>query len=380
MSATDRIIAASIRRPIEGPSAWVGADMRGREAEWSYRLSPAEIAEIEAALKSVLARGLDVAAIRREDFRCRRRSGARPAAPGARRARLRAVARRAGEDRPIASAAVYWGIGGAFGGARSERACTCSAMSMTWAAAARPIHDPQLCHISQNLSIAAMSWRCCACGAPSRVGGGGRQFDDRAQRHGGTPTRSAGAAVSAVPVDRRGEVRARHSTRRRCSTSTGKSRCCSGCISARRSGSPGAAAYARTSGARHAGRTGGRSRIAARHELHAGRHSVLHNHTILHAHGIRGLARGGANAICCACGLPGARPLPPVFAECYGDITIGDRGIICKGPGCTPLRARLTSLPSPGETVTIAVHSPSGEGKRMTAQFSWSMTSPTSNC
>jgi hypothetical protein len=29
---------------------------------------------------------------------------------------------------------------------------------------------------------------------------------------------------------------------------------------------------------------------------------------------------------------PGARPLPPVFAECYGDITIGDRGgIICKG-------------------------------------------------
>jgi hypothetical protein len=68
MSATDRIIAASIRRPIEGPSAWVGADMRGREAEWSYRLSPAEIAEIEAALKSVLARGLDIAAIRREDF------------------------------------------------------------------------------------------------------------------------------------------------------------------------------------------------------------------------------------------------------------------------------------------------------------------------
>ena len=27
---------------------------------------------------------------------------------------------------------------------------------------------------------------------------------------------------------------------------------------------------------------------------------------------------------------PGARPLPPVLAECYGDVTIGDRGrIIC---------------------------------------------------
>ena len=35
------------RRPIEGPSAWIGADMRRREAEWTYRLSPAEIAEIE---------------------------------------------------------------------------------------------------------------------------------------------------------------------------------------------------------------------------------------------------------------------------------------------------------------------------------------------
>src|ERR1700687_4055601 len=41
------------RRLIDGPSAWVGADMRKREAEWSYRLSPAEIAEIEAALSAV---------------------------------------------------------------------------------------------------------------------------------------------------------------------------------------------------------------------------------------------------------------------------------------------------------------------------------------
>jgi hypothetical protein len=25
---------------IEGPSAWTAADMRGREAEWIYHLSP----------------------------------------------------------------------------------------------------------------------------------------------------------------------------------------------------------------------------------------------------------------------------------------------------------------------------------------------------
>ena len=55
MSATDTNIAASLRRPIEGPSAWVGADMRGRAAEWSYRLSPAEVAEIEAARERAAA-------------------------------------------------------------------------------------------------------------------------------------------------------------------------------------------------------------------------------------------------------------------------------------------------------------------------------------
>ena len=42
--------------------------MRGREAEWSYRLSSAEIAEIEAALTSVRSRGINIADIRREDF------------------------------------------------------------------------------------------------------------------------------------------------------------------------------------------------------------------------------------------------------------------------------------------------------------------------
>src|SRR5260370_2823086 len=56
------------RPPIEGPSAWIGANMRRREAEWGSRLSPPEIAEIEMAVKAVRARGLDIADIRREDF------------------------------------------------------------------------------------------------------------------------------------------------------------------------------------------------------------------------------------------------------------------------------------------------------------------------
>jgi len=100
--------------PIEGPSAWVGADMRGREAEWTYRLSPPEIVEIETAVKAVQARDLDIADIRREDFPLptlgpvldRLRA---EVLDGRGFARLRGMPV---EDRPIAeSATAYWGVG-----------------------------------------------------------------------------------------------------------------------------------------------------------------------------------------------------------------------------------------------------------------------------
>src|ERR1700741_1960721 len=60
--------APSLRQPIVGPSAWVGADMKKRETEWSYRLSATELSEIEAAVKEVRGRGLDLADITRADF------------------------------------------------------------------------------------------------------------------------------------------------------------------------------------------------------------------------------------------------------------------------------------------------------------------------
>ena len=45
-----------LRPLIEGPAAWVGSDMCEHEAEWSYRLSTAEIAEIETAVKVLVVR------------------------------------------------------------------------------------------------------------------------------------------------------------------------------------------------------------------------------------------------------------------------------------------------------------------------------------
>ena len=118
------------RLPIEGPSAWVGVEMRGREAEWTYGLSPPEIAEIETAVKAVQARDLDIADIRRKDFPL--------PTLGPVLDRLRAeVLKGRGfallrgmpvEDRPIAeSATAYWGVGSYFGSARSQKRAGASA-------------------------------------------------------------------------------------------------------------------------------------------------------------------------------------------------------------------------------------------------------------
>src|SRR4051795_8004431 len=115
---------------VEGPSAWIGRDLRGREDEWIYSLSPAEIAEIENATASVRDRGLDIADIRRADF---------PLPTfGARLDRMREeILNGRGfvlirglpvDGRPIAGnavaywAAAYWGIGAYLGNARSQNA------------------------------------------------------------------------------------------------------------------------------------------------------------------------------------------------------------------------------------------------------------------
>jgi hypothetical protein len=68
MLATDTNVMTPARPLVEGPSVWFGPDMRAREAEWSYRLSSSEIAEIDSAVQEVRHRGLELADIRREDF------------------------------------------------------------------------------------------------------------------------------------------------------------------------------------------------------------------------------------------------------------------------------------------------------------------------
>ena len=65
---TSPALTRNSRPLIEGPAVWTGAKMGEREAECTYRLSPVEVAEIEAAVRAVQSRGLDIVEVRRADF------------------------------------------------------------------------------------------------------------------------------------------------------------------------------------------------------------------------------------------------------------------------------------------------------------------------
>jgi len=184
MSGPETNIAMSVRPvssrpPIEGPSAWIGADMRGREAEWGYRLSPSEIAEVEMAVKAVQARGLDIADMRREDFPLPMLGPVldrlcAEVLDGRGFALLRGLPV---EDRPIVESAIaYWGIGTYFGSARSQNAqghllghvydLGKGSARPTQISAAMRLRNARI-----SISTAATSSRSYACVVPRRVGG-----------------------------------------------------------------------------------------------------------------------------------------------------------------------------------------------------------------
>jgi len=108
---------------VDGPSAWIGAELRRRPEEWIYTLSPAEIDELETAIAAV--RGRDLGSLTRADFPLPRLG---PTLDDLRDEVLNGrgfvlIRGLPVEGRPIAaSAAAYWGIGMHFGNPRSQNA------------------------------------------------------------------------------------------------------------------------------------------------------------------------------------------------------------------------------------------------------------------
>ena len=178
MPAAENEAANPPRPPVEGPAVWTGAEMREREAEWTYRLSPAEVAEIEAAVRAVRSRGLDIAEVRRADFPLPTFE------PVLDRLRAEVVDGRGFvllrglpvEDRPIAdSAMAYWGIGAHFGSARSQNAHG-HLLGHVYDWGKGSARQTPICAAMRrrngriSTSTVATSSRCCVCGARNREG------------------------------------------------------------------------------------------------------------------------------------------------------------------------------------------------------------------
>jgi len=351
MPVSETIAAAppTLSRLIEGPSAWIGADMRKREAEWSYRLSPAEIAEVEAALRAVRERGLDIADIRREDFPLpvlgpvldRLRSEVLDGR-GFVLVRGMPVAERPIEE----SATAYWGVGSYFGSARSQNAKGHLLGHVYDLGAGLSETDPNLrsyataerqrFHIDRCDIVALLCLRRAKSGGLSAIVSSMTLHNVMAARRPDLLAR----LFQPFPVDRRGEV------------PEGKAPFYEAPVFNEHAGTL-SVLYSRLH--INSAQRFPQARRLAPEDIEAlemfgdlandpelrldmafepGDIQFLHNHTILHARSAyedwpeierkRHLLRLWLAP-------PGARPLPPVFGECYGSLTIGDRGgIICK--------------------------------------------------
>ncbi len=341
--------AAGPPRPlVEGPSAWFGPDLAQRPQDWIHTLSPAEAAEVEEAAAAVRARGLDIAAIRRSDFPLptlgrvldRLRT---EVLDGRGFVLLRGLPV---EGRPIAeSATAYWGIGTYFGNARSQNAKghllghvrDLGLSSKDPNVRIYQTTERQNFHTDSCDIVSLLCLRTARSGGLSSLTSSMTIYNVMAQRHPDLVRR----LFLPMPTDRRGEV------------------------------PPGKlpwfytpvyhdyAGYLSAIYAPHYVRSSQRFPEAPRlteqdvlaletfdslaedpalrldMALRPGDMQFVHNHTILHDRTAfvdwpeperkRHLLRLWLAA-------PGARPLPPAYAERYGSVEVGNRGgIICEG-------------------------------------------------
>ena len=359
---TATIAAPALRPPlkpdrIEGPSVWTGAEMRLREADWTYRLSPVEIEEIEAATNAVLARGLDLALISRNDFPLPTlgpalRQLCNQVINGRGFARLRGMPV---ENRPIEfSAAAYCGVGTWFGTARSQNAkghllghvydlgqglSATNPNLRSYATA-----EGQNYHIDRCDVVALLCLRQAKSGGLSAIVSSMTLHNVMAERRPDLLER----LYQTFPVDRRGEVPQGKAPFYDAPVFNAHDGLVSVLYSRLHIGSSQRFPDARRLTDADLEALDMLAALAADPELRLDMNFIpgdiqfLHNHTILHARSAyedwpeverkRHLLRLWLAP-------SGARTLPPVFAECYGGLTPGDRGgIICEG---TKLHAPL---------------------------------------
>jgi len=350
MSVMEADIATARRPLVEGPSAWIGAEMRQHPEEWTYRLSPAELDEIDAAVAAVKALGLDLASVTRADFPLP------TLGPVLDRLRGEVVDGRGFvllrgmrvEGRPIAdTATAYWGVGSYFGSARSQNGkghllghvydleqglSATNPLIRSYMTA-----EEQKFHIDRCDVVALLCLRRARSGGLSRIVSSMALHNVMAARRPDLLER----LYRPMPTDRRGEV------------PQGKGEfyeapvfnSCDGRVSVLYSRLHIGSSQRHPAARRLApedyqaldmlGELAGDPELRLDMDFQPGDIQFLHNHTILHsrtAYEDWPEAEKKRHLLRLWLCPPDARPLPPVFAEVYGRITIGDRGgIICPG-------------------------------------------------
>jgi len=338
------------RRLIAGPSAWIGADMKNREAEWTYRLSPRDIAELEGAAAAVRRREVELAAITRDDFPLP------TLGPVLDRLRGDVVDGRGFvllrglpvEGRPVEESAVlYWGLGTYFGSARSQNAkghllghvydlgrglSATNPLLRSYQTAER-----QRFHIDRADLVALLCLRRAKSGGASTIVSSMMVHNVMAERRPDLLER----LYRPFPTDRRGEIPEGKAPFYQAPVFNE----CEGRVSVLYSRLHIGSSQRFPEAPRLApedlealdmfGELAGDPELRLDMQFAPGDIQILHNHTILHARSAyedwpeperkRHLLRLW---LCPS----DARPLPPVFSEVYGCTAIGDRGgIICPG-------------------------------------------------
>lgn len=346
----DAPVANAPPRRIDGPAAWVGAEMRRREAEWTYQLSAAEVAEIEAATASVMARGFDLVQISRGDFPLPNLGPVLDRLCGeVTDGRGFVLLRGMPVDGPIEKTATsYWGVGSHIGSARSQNGkghllghvydlgLGLSATNPNIRSYATA--EEQKFHIDRCDVVALLCLRHAKSGGRSRIVSSMSAHNVMAERRPDLLER----LYRPLPVDRRGEVPAGKAPFYEAPVFNPHDGLVSVLYSRLHIGSSQRFPEARRLEAEDYAALDMLAELAGDPELRLdmdfrpGDIQLLHNHTILHSrteyedwpeperkrHLLR-LWLAPASA----------RPLPPVFAEVYGpDLTPGRRGgIICPG-------------------------------------------------
>ena len=350
MTATAAAAPLPTRQKITGPSAWVGAAMKKREAEWTYRLSATEIAELEAATAAVRARGLDLAEVTRADFPLP------TLGPALDRLRSEVVNGRGFvllrglpvEGRPIEeSATLYWGLGSYFGSARSQNhkghllghvydlgqgLSETNPLLRSYQTAER-----QRFHIDRADLVALLCLKRARSGGASAIVSSMTLHNVMAERRPDLLER----LYQPFPTDRRGEIPEGKAPFYEAPVFNLHDRFVSVLYSRLHIGSSQRFPEARRLAPEDWEALDMFGELANDPELRLdmnfmpGDIQILHNHTILHARsGYEDWSEPERKRHLLRLWLcpPDARPLPPVFAEVYGRITIGDRGgIICPG-------------------------------------------------